>query len=308
MPPITSLPKRLLVVGATGKQGGALISALLAKPSQPFEIYALTRKSTSNSAQKLAKHSNIRIIEGNLDNIDAVLRQIQKPLWGVFAVTMIGSGATKETAQGKALVNAAVEAQVSHIVFTATERGGQEKSEGTPTTVPHFASKYAVEKDIKAKADASKGKLTYTFLRPVAFFENLSNDFFGRGFVAMWRNNGRDRPLQMIATSDIGEIAAEAFLKSSEPEYRNQGISLAGDELSPNEGEKIFKDVTGQEIPSTYGLVGSMVKNVVGDLRHMFNLFISDGFGVKVLELRNRYPFMKDFGTWLREESAWKKA
>lgn len=296
------------MVGATGKQGGALISALLVKPSQPFEIYALTRKSTSPGAQKLAKQPNVHIVEGDLDNIDTVFKQIQKPLWGMFAVSMLDKGVVKEEAQGKALIKAAVEAQASHIVFTATDRGGQEKSEGNPTSVPHFASKYNIEEDIKSKAAASNGKLTYTFLRPVAFFENMTNDFFGRGFVAMWRNIGRDRPFQMIATSDIGKVGAEAFLHASEPEYLNQAISLAGDELTPNEGAKVFKEANGQEIPSTYGFVGSLIKNAVGDLRHMFNWFVSDGFGADVPALRKRYPFLKDFKTWLEEESAWKKA
>jgi uncharacterized protein YbjT (DUF2867 family) len=46
--------RKILVVGATGQQGGALIEALLAKKSH-FEIYGLTRNKASPSANKLAE-------------------------------------------------------------------------------------------------------------------------------------------------------------------------------------------------------------------------------------------------------------
>ncbi|KAK6442446.1 hypothetical protein LTR95_001318 [Oleoguttula sp. CCFEE 5521] len=299
--------RRLLVTGATGKQGGALIKALLKKPSQPFEIYAVTRKSGSASAQALASKPNVKIVEGNLKNIDSIMSQIPKPVWGVFSVPMLDNGIKNEEAYGYALDDAAVRAGTSHIVFTSTERGGQEQSENDPTVVPHFASKFRIEQDIKAKAAESDGKLTYTFLRPVAFFENQPKNFIGQAFISMWRMNGLDRPLQMIASSDIGEVAAEAFLKASEPEYKNKGISLAGDELTPNQAAEIFKKVTGEEIPATYGSIAAAIRWMVGDLHHMFAWFAKEGFAADVKGLRAKYPFMKDYETWLRQESAWKR-
>lgn len=300
-------PRRLLVIGATGKQGGALISALIAKPNQPFEIYALTRNKSSEGAQALAQKPNVRPVEGNLDNIDAVFKQIPKPLWGLFSVPILNKGVKKEEAQGRALTKAAVQAGVSHIVFTATDRGGQEKSEGHSTNVPHFVSKFNLEEDIRAHAAASEGKLTYTFLRPVAFFENMPNNFIGRAFMAMWRLDGVDKPLQQIATSDIGKIAADAFINAGDPEYKNRGISLAGDELSPREAARIFKEETGQEVPATFPWLAAVIRWMVADLHHMFAWWRTDGFGVDVRALKRRYPFLKDYRAWLTEESAWRK-
>lgn len=302
-----SAPRRLLVTGATGKQGGALISALIARPDQVFEIYALTRNKSSAGAQRLAQKPNVRLVEGDLDNIDAVFKQIPRPLWGLFSVPILDKGAKKEEVQGRALTKAAVQAGVSHIVFTATDRGGQERSEGNPTTVPHFASKFRVEEDIKAHAIASEGKLTYTFLRPVAFFENMMDNFIGRAFMAMWRLDGVDKKLQQIATNDIGKIAADAFIHAESPEYKNRGISIAGDELSPREAARIFKEETGQDVPATYPWLAAAIRWLVGDLHHMFAWWRTDGFGVDVKALRQRYPFLKDYRAWLREESAWKK-
>ena len=101
--------RKLLVTGATGKQGGALIKALLSKPSQPFEIYALTRDKTSRSAQALAAKPNIHVVEGNFADPDAIFQQV-KP-WGLFSVTM-PINAKKEEAEGKAMTKAAFEAGV----------------------------------------------------------------------------------------------------------------------------------------------------------------------------------------------------
>ncbi|KAK0366741.1 hypothetical protein LTR91_014285 [Friedmanniomyces endolithicus] len=306
---MTPPARKLVVTGATGKQGGALIRALLAQqPTQRFAIYALTRDKTSRSAQALAAKPNVHVIQGDFANPEAVFKQLGGKPWGLFSVTM-PMDARKEEVEGKGMVRAACEAGVEHIVFTATERGGQTKSDTTPTSVPHFRSKYNIEQDIQAQSKASPQQVTWTFLRPVAFYENLSNNFFGRGYVSMWRLNGLDRPLQQVSTTDIGLIAADAFLHADAEEYRNKAISLAGDELSPNDAARIFKEVTGQELPYTYPVVGRLLRWVAKEqLGLMFDWFVTDDFGVDVKALRKRYPFMQDFRTWLAEESAWKKA
>lgn len=308
------MARRLLVTGATGKQGGALITALTSKPAisntTSFEIYAITRNANSPSAKRLAAKPNVTVIQANLSDPSALFAQLPNPIWGLFAVPMMTAGHAREETQGKALTAAAVAAGVQHIVFTSTDRGGQVKSEGNPTNVPHFASKFRIEEDIKATVAAKKdGSMTYTFLRPVAFFENLTNDFFGRCFPAMWRLNGADRPLQFIATSDIGRIAAAAFTAHDSPEYKNQAISLAGDSLSLNEATKIFHEEIGLSggLPETYAWLGGAIRFAVADLRAMFRWFVDSGFGVDVPGPRQRYPDLKDFRTWIKEESAWRK-
>ena len=299
--------RRLIVTGATGKQGGAVISALLSKPSQPFEIYAVTRNKASRGAQALASRPAVHVIEGDLNDAASIVKQVPNP-WGLFSVTPLDKGHKVEEEQGIAMTEAAVKAGVKHIVFTATDRGGQPNSDTDPTNIPHFISKYNIEKDIMEKAASSSQGTTWTFLRPVAFMENLTNDFLGKGFIAMWRLNGMDRKLQMISTKDIGYVAADAFLNADSDEYRNKGISLAGDELSPNEAATIFKEVTGHEIPSTFSFVGTALRWIMKEqLGLMFDWFVDFGFGADVPALRKRYPFMSDFRTWLQEESAWKK-
>lgn len=61
------------------------------KVNADFEILALTRNAQSTSAQKLqAKSDKIKVITGNLDNIDDIFTKAkqatQLPIWGVFSV------------------------------------------------------------------------------------------------------------------------------------------------------------------------------------------------------------------------------
>jgi hypothetical protein len=84
--PTRKMASRILVTGATGKQGGACVNALLARGGA-FEVYGLTRSAKSPAAQKLAARG-VHVVEGNLDAPEALLKQIPKPLDGIFAVSV----------------------------------------------------------------------------------------------------------------------------------------------------------------------------------------------------------------------------
>jgi len=80
----------ILVCGATGKQGGALINQLI-RENADFEILALTRDEKSPSAQHLVQKSpNIKLIQGDLADptkiFDAAEAVAGGPVWGVFSV------------------------------------------------------------------------------------------------------------------------------------------------------------------------------------------------------------------------------
>jgi nucleoside-diphosphate-sugar epimerase len=84
------MARTILVTGATGKQGGAVINSLLAAKAD-FEILALTRNANSNAAQKLAqKSSTIKLITGDLNNVDDIFKKAKEvtssPVWGVYSV------------------------------------------------------------------------------------------------------------------------------------------------------------------------------------------------------------------------------
>ena len=64
-------------------------------------------------------------------------------------------------AQGIVLIDAAVAAEVNHFVYTSVASADEK------TGIPHFDSKYEVEKHLGASG------LTWTVIAPVYFMENL---------------------------------------------------------------------------------------------------------------------------------------
>lgn len=216
----------------------------------------------------------------------------------------IGDGANpqKEQSQGKALIDESIKNGVKHFVYSSVDRGGA-KSDDDPTTVPHFISKYHVEKHLFEKAAGSG--MDWTVLRPVAFFENLVPGFFGKVFTTSWQVKLRkEQTLQLIATSDIGFFAAEAFLKPGQ--YKNQKISLAGDELRYDQFKSVFEKTTGETLPTTFGLIAKFINYMVKDLGYMYNWFRDFGYGADIQSLKKVNPELKDFKAWLEIESAWK--
>ncbi|KAL7622411.1 hypothetical protein AAE478_007916 [Parahypoxylon ruwenzoriense] len=304
------MSRALLITGATGKQGGAVVNALL-KANADFEILALTRDSQSASAQRLLKKSpKIKLVTGNLDASESIFKKAKEvtatPIWGVFSVqAAMGGGATSRTeeVQGKALIDASLKNGVKHLVYSSVDRGGA-KSDDNPTDVPHFISKHNVEQHLFEKT--KNGEMDWTVLRPVAFFENLVPGFVGKIFSTSWKINLKEnQKLQLIATSDIGFFAAEAFMKPEE--YKNKKISLAGDELTYKEFAAIFKEKTGNELPTTYNFIATIINWMVKELGYMFRWFRNVGYAADIPALRKINPDLKDFKTWLDTESQFKK-
>ncbi|KAI0138933.1 NAD(P)-binding protein [Hypoxylon sp. NC0597] len=303
------MSRAVLITGATGKQGGAVVNALL-KANADFEILALTRDSQSASAQRLVQKSpKIKLVTGNLNAVDSIFAKAKEvtktPIWGVFSVqTAMGGGANvrSEEAQGKALVDASLKNGVKHLVYSSVDRGGA-KSDENPTDIPHFISKHNIEQHLFEKTKG--GEMNWTVLRPVAFFENLTPSFFGKVFATSWKINlKKDQKLQLIATSDIGFFAAEAFMKPEE--YKNKKISLAGDELTFDEFAAIFKEKTGEDLPTTYHFIASIINWMVKELGYMFRWFRNVGYAADIPSLKKIHPELKDFRTWLDTESQFK--
>ena len=97
---------KILVVGATGKQGRAVIQAITENPPYPqYEILALTRNATSASAQALAAKPNVQLVIGDLNRCDEIFQKAGGPgaVHGVFNVQVVSP--ESEEVQGKALID-----------------------------------------------------------------------------------------------------------------------------------------------------------------------------------------------------------
>jgi uncharacterized protein YbjT (DUF2867 family) len=300
------MSKVVLITGATGKQGGSVIDALLSA-STDYTILALTRNTDSASAKALtAKSPSIKLVAGNLDDPTAIFTTAAMPIWGVFSVQQAMGGSASpesEERQGKALVDAAIQHGVKHFVYSSVDRHGAQ-SDSDPTNVPHFISKYRIEKHLLEKSAGTD--MTWTILRPVAFMENFTPDFMGKVFAtAWWAGLPENIQLQLVATTDIGYFAAQALIKPEE--YKGRKLSLAGDELTYNQANQVFKEKLRKDMPTTFGFVGWLLLKLVKELGLMFKWFAEVQYAADIKELKSIHPHLMTLGDWLEKESGWAK-
>jgi uncharacterized protein YbjT (DUF2867 family) len=321
------MSKVLLVTGATGKQGGAVIDALLAldPTGARFTILAVARNTASPAAQQLlAKlppgHNNLHLVQASLDDIPGLFSAArlaidqqttatsQHPIWGVFSVQpSLGPGvsASREVAQGTALVDGAIEAGVSHLVYSSVERGGDARSWDAPTTVPHFGTKQRVERHLRdATAPGTPGAaMRWTVLRPVAFMDNLAPGLKTAVFLAALRNHIGDagKKMQWVATADVGVFAAKAFADPGG--WDRRAVGLAGDELTFEEMSEAFERATGRPAPVAYWFLGSALARVARELRLMIEWFAEEGFKADIAARRAEHPGMLTMEEWLVAKS-----
>jgi uncharacterized protein YbjT (DUF2867 family) len=302
--------QNILVVGATGHQGGAVLKALLNLPqaSTRFHILALTRNAQSERAKALAEahKGTVELVEG--DNADPNPIFASRPkgsIDSVFIVTVAMGSKTSEEQQAIPFIDAAVDHGVKHVVFTSVDRGGDEKSWTNPTHVKHFISKHNVEIHLRDKAAKEPGKFTWTILRPVAFMDNFEPGMMCKSLTAMMAAGmSPDRKLQLVSVRDIGLFAAQAL--SDRAKWSGKAVGLGGDELTLAEIREKFAKVTGKQIPETWTILGRAMMWAMKEMKDMIEFFEKEGYGADI-EARKREVPMQDFETWLREESKWMK-
>ena len=158
----------ITVVGALSKQGRSVVRTLL--ESKRYQVRALTRRVDSPQAQELA-HLGAELINVPLDlgHKDEFI-QAFRGAYGVFMMTPgitpdAVNAQTHETALGKEIADAAIEAGVQHLVFSSLENVGK-ITEGKKW-VPHFTDKGQVEEYIRTLPISS------SFIMMAFFYTNL---------------------------------------------------------------------------------------------------------------------------------------
>jgi uncharacterized protein YbjT (DUF2867 family) len=277
--------RTILVAGATGRQGGAAVRALV---ERGYSVRALTRKPESERAQKLAA-AGVEVVKGDLGD-PASLAAAVKGVHGVFSVTDFWEhGHDKEIAHGKNLADAAQAAGVKHFVYSSV--GGADRA----ADVGHFESKLQVEKHLKTLS------MPWTILRPVSFMENWDPAEFKGG--KLQSPLSPTTHLQQISVDDIGRFAAEAF--DHPDQWVGKTVEIAGDDRTMAEiaaaiGKALGRQVDYQQMPWP-----DFEKHAPPDITAMFKWFEADGYHADVAGLRARHPFLTSFDTYLQR--AWAK-
>ncbi|KAF3071096.1 putative nucleoside-diphosphate-sugar epimerase family protein [Daldinia childiae] len=302
----------ILVVGATGQQGGSVLAELSQQlsttPEAKVKVFALTRTASSPKAQALpSKYPSLdlSVVEGDVQHPEPIFKA-HSDIDTVFSYTTPPDEEPQATHLIDAACAHATPEKPTHFVFSSVDRGGEPKSWDTPTDVPHFAQKHNVELHLRTVAEGSDGRLTYTILRPVAFMDNLNpGGTFGMVFASLWSTMSASRKLQLVSVRDIGLFACKALLHRADPNFRNRAVGLAGDELTLEEVRSIYARVAGgASLPQAWTLVGWAVRGLVArNVGSMFRWFEAEGYGVDIDALRAEEPRVQNLEAWLRESS-----
>ena len=126
----------VVVTGSTGKQGGTVARDLL---ERGHKVRAVTRDPNSSQARSLAK-AGATLVMAALEDTGAIKKALEGAT-SLFAMTVPSEGAQAERRQGIVAADADKAAGV-HLVFTSVGSANRQ------TGIPHFESKYEVEKHI----------------------------------------------------------------------------------------------------------------------------------------------------------------
>ena len=255
--------RTILVTGATGQQGGALVNELAGKG---FALRAMTRNPESDKAKAL-RAKGVEVVQGDL-NDDASLKKALQGAWGVFAVQNTWeAGVEGEEEQGKRLARLAKDAGVQHYVYTSVASADRK------TGIPHFDNKSRIEDTVR-----SLGFPSYVISRPVFFMENLASPWFlhGDNLVSAIEPN---TTLQMIAVADIGKYAAKAFTDAER--LKGREFDIAGDERTMPEAAEIMGRALGRKLTYLQIPLEDIRKNS-DDFAIMLDWFNKVGYDVDI--------------------------
>jgi uncharacterized protein YbjT (DUF2867 family) len=285
---MSNLNKTILVAGATGRQGGAVVSHLL---KNNFTVKALSRTPGSVAAQLLAS-KGIDVVKGDMADAPSLVSAM-KGCHGVFSIqNYFEYGAEKEVAYGKNMADAAKQTGIAHFIYNSVCNADSD------TGVPHFETKHVIKQHIKSIG------LPATILKPVKFMENYYIPQVFKGILGgkLFDSIKSGKKHQMIAVDDIGAYVADAFINAGQ--YMGKTIELAGDEMTNEEVAVTMQEVLGIKVK--FKRLPLFVVKLVMDkeMYLMFKWFNDKGYTANIAATSKEFPSVTVTGLkqWLLNE------
>jgi uncharacterized protein YbjT (DUF2867 family) len=212
-------PKKILVTGATGNLGRAVVMALTDKG---FDVAAgCTNPQKAEVPQGVAA---VKVVYEEPSTVDAALE-------GISGLFLIAPPMDLEApAKLNPIIDKAKAAGIDHIVFNSAL--GVDQNEEAPLRI--------IERYLMASG------INYTILRPNFFMENFSTGFIApmiaQGGIFLAASDGKT---SFISTGDIAEVAVLVF------QHERYGIeyNLTGPKaLEHTQAAKIISAASGQDV------------------------------------------------------------
>lgn len=284
------MTKTILVTGATGTQGHAVVRALL---QDGHTVRGMTRDPEQAGAREL-EQDGVEMVRGDFRDPASVRRAAEGVDAAFLACTPYEEGVQAEVEQGRNAIDALAAAGVGHIVYSSVANADRE------TGIPHFDSKARVERHLE------QAGVPFTIVAPVWFRDNL----FAPAMAAGLRQEilvmplPPNRGLQNIGAPEIGRFVATVL---ADPErFRGERIDIASDETTPQQMVEVLSRATAVTVEHVQPPLDEVRKDSP-ETATMFSWFERVGYDVDVEGLRRRFPEVAwvDFETWA-EDQEWK--
>jgi uncharacterized protein YbjT (DUF2867 family) len=286
----------VLVIGATGQQGGATARELL---ERGWPVRALVRDPGSVAADAL-RRAGADLTVGDLDDPESI-RKAMDGVHGVFLVLTMMVGArispeavVAENRRGVMVADLAEECGVGHLVYSSLN--GADADSG----IPYYESKERIEEHIRTLG------VPATILRPVSFMDNFATynrPVLEDGTLVVNLAVEPQIPMQLIAVRDIGAFAAIAFDRPDG--HIGRTLEIAGDVLTPPEIAETFGRVCG--VPASFRQTPiERIRAFDPQLAMMFAFFNErPAVRADLPALRAEHPGLMTLETWL-DTTGWK--
>lgn len=224
----------ILVFGATGQQGGSVVTALL---EAGWPVRAIIRNPASRNGIAL-REVGVELAQGTFTDLDTI-RAMMKDAHGVFSVQPSSPGGTlsdeDEVRYGITVADLAAECGMAHLVYSS---GGAVSEK--PTGLGHFDSKARIEAHVRTLP------VPATIIRPAAFMEMLVMPGFGLDEGRFDWFARPDQAMQLLAVDDIGKFVAAIF---ADPQrFGGQTLEIASDTVTGRDLEAAFSEAAGRPI------------------------------------------------------------
>jgi uncharacterized protein YbjT (DUF2867 family) len=285
---------RILVVGATGAQGGSVARHLLRAGS--YKVRCLTRHPDSAAAKEIAGLGG-EMVEGDLSN-PAALRTALRDCDGAFGVTNYWEHFEREYEHGRNLIDALNATGIQHAVISTLPH--VKLLSGGRLAVPHFDTKGHIEEYARGTS------LPATYIHVAFYYENFLQHFPPRrqpnGTYVFGFPQGTT-PLATVAAEDVGGVVAAIFAESFW--YRDKVVGIVGDDLRCDEYAQTLHRVLGRSFAYRYvahDAFAALDFPGARDLADMFefNRQYIPHRRVDLAKSRELYPEMRPFERWLR--------
>lgn len=273
-------PETIVVGGATGRQGTAVVTDLLRRG---YRVRGLTRQPASPKAERL-RALGVEVLAadyGDRASLDNAFADIDK-------VFFYSGRSANELQEGRNVIAAAQAAGVEHLIYSSGAAAEPGKGLDGP--------KMQIEQAIIASG------VPYTIVRPVAFMENYRGQQKRIARSGITDSRAPDRLLHFVAVQDIGLVVGAAFADPAT--WRGRAFNLAGDRLTVAEHVEVFSRVMQQPIRYTRMPLDDYLNAMPKPLRPLFRWYDEVGYSADVAGLRARFPQLQTLEGYLRA-SGW---